>query len=342
MKHLNLLAFIIFSLLVAWVFMFSAETKRKIQRPILAMFGVVNRVSHAVSVDEDVVNGVNLAPDALVEKYTERELAERYSFLLRDLMDLRAIKSQFAQIQLDNANLRRSLKFTKTSRLRRLIPARVIKRESSTWWNEVWINKGEDSGFVLDSPVLTTTPTGETEIKPALVGKVTALAGGTAKVLLLTDERCKVAARVQGTLESGLLMGSRTQDGTPILKLRYLSKNTEEVDEGDLVFSSNAGGVVPVNFLLGKVIKFEKLEFYGEATVKPAVDFGQLTDVFVYDEQAEEEVVEDVERADAATATPRGPEAGEPIGSEDEEPPARRAVPVPEPEAGGTRSEAVE
>ncbi len=62
MKHLNLLAFVIFSLLLGWVFMFSTDTKRKIQRPILSVFGVVNKTAHALSADEDVVNGVNLGP----------------------------------------------------------------------------------------------------------------------------------------------------------------------------------------------------------------------------------------------------------------------------------------
>jgi rod shape-determining protein MreC len=336
MKHLNVLAFVVFGLLLAWVFMFSAETKRRIQRPILSMFGLVHKATHALTADEDVVNGVNLAPDALAEKYSEEELAERYSYLLREMMELRAIKSQFAQIQRDNMLLRRSLKFTKSSNLRRLVPARVIKRESSTWWNELWINKGESSGFFLDSPVLTTTLARDgAEIDPALVGKVTGLTDGTAKVLLLTDERCKVAARVKGTQESGLLMGSRTQDGTPILKLRYLSKNTDKVLAGDEVLSSNAGGVVPANFLLGRVTKFEKLEFYGEATVEPAVDFAQLTDVFVYDEKTEQEVFEDAEKADAAGVGSGDAPETEPIPRAQpapEIPRAPRAVPVADPE----------
>ena len=284
MKHLNLLAFVIFVAVLGWIFMFSNETKRKIQRPILSVFGIVSKVSMAVTEDEDVVNGVNIGPDALVEKYTEQELAERYSYLLREVMELRVIKSQYAVIQRDNLKLRHSLGFLKSTDLQGLVPARVIKRESATWWSEFWINKGESSGLVLDSPVLTTTLArdGE-ESKPALIGKVTALSATTAKVLLLTDERCKVAARVDRTLESGLLMGARTQDGTPILKLRYLSKNTKELENkpNARVLSSHAGGVVPANFLLGVVKDFKSLEFYGEATVEPAVDFSQLTDVFV-------------------------------------------------------------
>ena len=305
MKHLNLLAFVIFSLALVWVFMFSTTTKRKIQRPILAMFGIVNRTGNAISVDEDVVNGVNLAPAALAEKYDKQELSERYSYLLREVMQLRAIESQYAQIQRDNSKLRASLGFMKNTNLQGLVPARVIKRESSTWWSELWINKGESSGLVLDSPVLTTTiAEGGEEARPALIGKVTALSKNTARVLLLTDERCKVAARVEGTRESGLLMGSRAQDGTPILKLRYLSKRSKELEGriNAMVLSSDAGGVVPLNFLLGSIKSYESLEFYGEATVKPAVKFSELTDVFVILPEDEAKILAAAERADAAAA----------------------------------------
>lgn len=338
MKHLNLLAFVIFSLLLGWVFMFSTDTKRKIQRPILSVFGVVNKTAHALSADEDVVNGVNLGPAALAEKYSEEELAERYSYLLREVMELRAIKSQFAQIQRDNLKLRESLGFLKSTDLSGLVPARVIKRESSTWWNEFWINKGESSGLVLQSPVLTTTLAREgEEPRPALIGKVTALSENTAKVLLLTDERCKVAAKVDRTLESGLLMGSRAQDGTPTLMLRYLSKNTEELlnNPNANVLSSPAGGVVPANFLLGIVKDFKTLEFYGEATVEPAVDFAQLTDVFVMLPTDEAQVIEAAEAADAESAAI--PRAAIPVAEPTSEPtsepdPSARTEPEPLPE----------
>ena len=319
MKHLNLLAFVIFSLALAWVFMIPTEAKRKIQRPILAMFGMVNKTANAITVDEDVVNGVNLAPAELAEKYDKKELSERYSYLLREVMELRAIKSQYAQIQRDNKNLRDSLGFTRSPRgqsLQGLVPARVIKRESSTWWSELWINKGENSGIVLDSPVLTTTHAeGGEEARPALIGKVVGVSETTARVLLLTDERCKVAARVEGTRESGLLMGSRAQDGTPVLKLRYLSKGAKELESraNAMVLSSDAGGVVPLNFLLGSVQRYESLEFYGEATVAPAVKFTELTDVFVILPEDEAKVLAEAEKADAAAAAKAVPRAAIPV-----------------------------
>ena len=325
MKHLNLLAFVVFSLVVAWVFMLSAEAKRNIQRPILSVFGIVNKAANAISTDEDMVNGVNLAPDDLAEKYSKEELAARYSYLLRDYTELQVVKSQYLQIQQDNNNLRSALGFVKRAEVELghiaedIIPARVIKRESTTWWKEIRINKGENSGLVLDSPVLTTVSKGGEDARPALIGKVIGISPNTARVLLLTDERCKFAARIEGTQESGLLMGSRIQDGQ--LKLRYLSKNLQDADglRSKRVFSSDVGGIAPNNFLLGNITNFEQREFYGEATVSPAADFVQLSEVFVLilkQQPDESAIMEEVPVAEP-----------------------RRAVPVPEEETAGPAPE---
>ncbi|MFT4548939.1 MAG: rod shape-determining protein MreC [Pseudoalteromonas tetraodonis] len=333
MKQLNLLAFVVFALLLTWVFMLGDETKRKIQRPILSVFGIVDRAAHALAADEDIVNGVNIGPDALVEKYNEQELAERYSYLLREVMELRVIKAQYAQIQRDNLRLRESLGFLNaqdpSEELWRYVPARVIKRESSTWWNELKINKGSADGLVLNSPVLTTVMGRDSNPRPAFVGKVTKLTKHTADILLMTDERCKVAARVQGTLESGLLMGWRAQDGSPVLKLRYLSKNTKEIrPELSPEVNSTDAGVVPVNYFLGIVKDFKSLEFYGEATVEPAVDFAQLTDVFVRVPTDATSVRSQADAADSrATSTPR---AAIPVDPEQAD--GAAATPEPQPE----------
>ncbi len=50
--------------------------------------------------------------------------------------------------------------------------------------------------------------------------------GERSSVLLLTDEKCQVAARVEGSPEVGILSGQRGGfDGDPMLRLRFLSAN---------------------------------------------------------------------------------------------------------------------
>jgi len=113
------------------------------------------------------------------------------------------------------------------------------------------------------------------------VGKVDAPSEETSTVILLTDENCQVSAKVDGTPEVGILSGQRGQTGDrPNLRLRFLSKDAT-IKPGMLVFTTGRGGLFPADILLGTIESFESGPLYGEALVKPAVDFAALKIVFV-------------------------------------------------------------
>ncbi|MGC4017746.1 MAG: rod shape-determining protein MreC [Luteolibacter sp.] len=77
-------------------------------------------------------------------------------------------------------------------------------------------------------------------------------------MVLLTDEKCQVSAKVEGTPEVGILSGQRGQfEGTPLLRLRFLSKDAT-VKKGQRVFTTGRGGLFPTNILLGTVESVEK------------------------------------------------------------------------------------
>jgi rod shape-determining protein MreC len=96
---------------------------------------------------------------------------------------------------------------------------------------------------------------------------------------------CRVSAKVEGTLEQGILAGERAGlDMVPNLHLRFLSRNAP-INAGANVYSSGDGGVFPANLLLGRVIRFQNRDISGEALVKPAVDFSALDHVFVIEMQ---------------------------------------------------------
>ncbi len=158
----------------------------------------------------------------------------------------------------------------------KMTAARVVKRSSTTWWNTLLIDKGSLDGIGTDSPVIT---------EQGLVGKTGKLAPHMAEVILLTDEMCRVSAKVEGTLEQGILAGERAGlDMVPNLHLRFLSRNAP-INAGANVYSSGDGGVFPANLLLGRVIRFQNRDISGEALVKPAVDFSALDHVFVIEMQ---------------------------------------------------------
>jgi rod shape-determining protein MreC len=98
---------------------------------------------------------------------------------------------------------------------------------------------------------------------------------------LLTDEKCQVSAKVDGTPEAGIISGLRDTAGeSPSLLLRFLSKDAN-LKPGMLVFTTGRGGLFPPDILLGKIKTFAPGPLFGEALVEPAVDFTTLKTVFV-------------------------------------------------------------
>lgn len=176
-------------------------------------------------------------------------------------------------IEAENNQLRQALAYRERS-VFKLLPARIIGRDASTWWNTVTINRGFADGIESDQPVLT-------EI--GLVGKTTTVAKNESKVLLLTDETCRVGAKIEGTREQGIASGVRVQNhsGLGELHLNFLTKNAA-VQPPQKVYSAGvANGVFPSGILIGYVVEFRARALDGQAVVQPAVDMSQIEDVFV-------------------------------------------------------------
>jgi len=177
------------------------------------------------------------------------------------------------EIEAENNRLRSALEYRERS-VFRLLPARIISRDASTWWNTVRINRGFEDGVETDQPVLT-------EI--GLVGKTTTVTKNESIVVLITDETCRVAAKIEGTREQGILSGKRIQEsGTSgELQLNFLTKNAA-IEPGQKVYSAGvSSGVFPSGILVGKVKEFRTRPLDGQALVEPAVDLTQTEDVFV-------------------------------------------------------------
>ena len=174
-------------------------------------------------------------------------------------------------LEAENNRLRNSLDY-KERAVFKLMPARIVARDASTWYNKIVIDRGSADGIQDDQPVLTDL---------GLVGKTSVVAEHSATVVLISDETCRVAAKVEGTQEQGIVKGERTSSGSnPIIGLNFLSKEAK-IEPGANIYSSGVGGVFPSGVLLGQVKEFKKRELDGHATVVPAVDLTTLEDVFV-------------------------------------------------------------
>jgi rod shape-determining protein MreC len=185
--------------------------------------------------------------------------------------ELSATNQTLRGLEAENNRLRNALGY-KERAVFTLVPARIIARDASTWYNSVTIDRGSDEGLKEDMPVLT---------EEGLVGKTNVVSAHSATVILLSDENCRVAANVENSREQGIAQGERTSSNAiPQISLNFLSK-TANLKSGQKVHTSGVGGVFPAGVLVGTVREFKSLELSGQASIVPAVDLTTLEDVFV-------------------------------------------------------------
>lgn len=186
-------------------------------------------------------------------------------------MELRASNQILRDMELENNRLRGALDFRERS-VFRLVAARVVTRDASTWWNTIKINRGFEDGVEAEATVITDI---------GIVGKTTTVSKNEAIVLLITDENCKIGAYVEGSREKGIVSGLRVQNTQdPELQMNFLSKSAD-LQPGQRIFSQGVGAVFPSGLLVGTVKSFRARELDGQAILTPAVDFSTLSDVFV-------------------------------------------------------------
>ena len=194
------------------------------------------------------------------------QLRQRMVEMETELRDARATRDE-------NERLRALLGFREDGAYQ-IVPAHVIARDPSAWFDSVIINRGSSSGVNLNMPVV--TPGG-------IVGRVTAVSPWTAQVTLITDERAAAGA-VVGQLGTSNALGSvrGLGRGTGLLEMRYVS-GLEEVNVGDYVVTTGQDEIYPPGINVGEVVEVRK----GSATeshtiyVKPGARLDSLQEVAI-------------------------------------------------------------
>ena len=147
------------------------------------------------------------------------ELEVENKKLLVENRELRAENNLLNELETENSRLRMALDFRERSSFK-LMPARIISRDASTWWNTLRINRGFEDGVEADMPVVT---------ELGVVGKTTTVSKNEAIVVLVTDETCRIGCKIDGTREQGIISGLRIQEKAAegLLQMNFLSKNAK-------------------------------------------------------------------------------------------------------------------
>ncbi len=153
------------------------------------------------------------------------------------------------------------------------VPARVIARDSSVWFNTVIIGRGSSSGIALNMPVITAT---------GIVGRVVAVSPWTAQVMLITDEKSAAGAVVGQLEESGALGSIRGLGDTGLIEMRYVS-GLHNVEVGNYILTTGQDGIYPPGLNIGEVVhvKTGSATMPHEILIKPGAHLDQLEEVAV-------------------------------------------------------------
>jgi len=243
---------------------------RSIERGALEVFGPVQEGASRVL--KPVRDAAGWIGDTLDAKGDVEQLRAERDALRRELADERGALRE-------NAELRAFLRMGRRVPLEEqgAVGARVFSRSPTVWYSKVTVNKGSGDGVREGDPVLNGA---------GLVGRVATVSGGSAEVLLITDQDFGVSARVNESRASGIV---RTAVGDPKdLRLDYLNRNAR-VREGQTVvttgaISSRLEPRFPAGIPIGRVTRVEDDE--GTVHLRPFADLRELEFVQILTEPA--------------------------------------------------------
>ena len=172
----------------------------------------------------------------------------------------------------ENQRLKALLDFKEESKLK-VLPARIIGRDPSVWFDSSIINRGSFDGVKLNMPVVA---------NGGLVGRVTAVSPLTSQIDLVTRDKSGLGAVIGeiGTSTAlGVVTGSSKRD---LLEMKYVSGSTD-VQVGQPVFTTGQDGIYPPGIKVGDIVQIVT----GSATtphqifIQPAAKLGSMQEVGV-------------------------------------------------------------
>jgi rod shape-determining protein MreC len=172
----------------------------------------------------------------------------------------------------ENQRLKALLDFKEQSKLT-VLPARIIGRDPSIWFDSSIINRGSLDGVKLNMPVVA---------NGGLVGRITAVSPLTSQVDLVTRDKSGLGAVIGeiGTSTAlGVVSGTSKRD---LLEMKYVP-GTTDVQVGQPVFTTGQDGIYPPGIKVGEIVQI----ISGSATtphqifIQPAAKLGSMQEVGV-------------------------------------------------------------
>ena len=154
------------------------------------------------------------------------------------------------------------------------IGARIIAKDSGSWFSVFRIDKGSDDGIKEDMNVIA---------GGGLVGIVTAVGANYATVRSIIDDSSRVSAMAQQSGDSCIVAGDLQLFKEGRLKLSYMEKD-DDIKDGDMIVTSNISGKFLPGILVGYATDIT-VDYNDNLTKSgyliPAARFDRLQEVLV-------------------------------------------------------------
>lgn len=149
------------------------------------------------------------------------------------------------------------------------MPARIIGRNVSNWYQAIVIDKGANDSIHAEMGVVTNA---------GVVGRIVRVNQTTSIVLLLSDPNVAITGMIQTSRDQGIIQG--TPQGN--IRMKYLPP-LSPVQVGDVVVTSGLTDDFPRGLYIGHIQQVTKAatDLFQSGEVTPIVDFSKLEGVLV-------------------------------------------------------------
>ncbi len=238
-------------LIIVSLFVLSANDNTQIRSIRSYTIGVVGALQDVLSI---VPNIFELKKENVVLRQLDVNLSNEVNLL--------------REARIENTKLRSMLTLKEHSPST-LVAADVVGKSLLLLRNTVTLNVGEQDGVKSDMPLIS---------ESGLVGKIIATSAHYSIGQIMLSKDFRASAKVQRSRVDGIIIW----EGGDNLKMKNIAK-TQDVQEGDVVITSDYSNVFPRNTKIGVVTKIWQKpgSLFQEVDVKPSVDFSSLEQVFV-------------------------------------------------------------
>ena len=150
------------------------------------------------------------------------------------------------------------------------IGARIIAKDSGSWFSVFRIDKGSDDGIKEDMNVIA---------GGGLVGIVTDVGANYATVRSIIDDSSRVSAMAQQSGDSCIVAGDLQLFKEGRLKLSYMEKD-DDIKDGDMIVTSNISGKFLVGYATDITVDYND-NLTKSGYLIPAARFDRLQEVLV-------------------------------------------------------------